>query len=133
MKDLKINDITIIQKLTEIAGIGCEKADKIVQIIVNNEQSEGILKLYLMDSIIKNVGEAYVDLFNKVLEESFSKVFRTADLQCKKKMFELRNTWNDSVSKSTLQSIDIAINAIDGNWPVRNPTFDQVSVISLSI
>lgn len=130
MTDLKVNDGTVIQSLTKIAGIGIEKANEIVNIIINNDNAEGLLKLYLMDSIIKNVGGSYVDLFSKVLLESFSKVFRTADPPCRKKMFTLRHTWNANVSASTLYSLDIVINGIDANWPVmQNPTSKQNIVV----
>lgn len=105
--------------MTDGARIGYEKADEIVRIIVNNERAEGLLKLYLLDSIVKNIGGSYLGLFSEVLVEMYKLIFLTADATIRKKMFDLRQTWNSVFSTSTLLSIDIGMNEMDSNWPVQ--------------
>lgn len=125
-----MNDKAVIQSLTEIAGIGYDKAREIVHIIVHNENSEGLLKLYLVDSIIKKVGGSYINFFSEDLVDSFASVFKTADTSCRGKLFKLRQTWNGLVSESTLNLLDIGVNNIDRNWPIL---LDQVSVNLFSL
>lgn len=33
-------------------------------------------------------------------------------------MYKLRSTWNDVIPPTKLHALDVAINAIDKNWPV---------------
>lgn len=99
--------------------------------------------LYLIDSIVKNVGEEYkqlfqqeivgifVDVFDKVNENIYSRIFKWVANQyyyhfpvqsrsdkVREKMFALRETWKDVFLPTKLYMIDVKVNQLDPNWPI---------------
>lgn len=124
---MKENDKRVIQTLTEMAGIAYDRASDVVRIIANTDSPEGLPKLYLIDSIIKQIGGSYVDLFNNdILVHSFRTAFLSADSACREKMFKLRLTWNALVAESILRRLDTVIHQINKRCPI-NATYYPVS------
>ncbi|XP_018017984.2 uncharacterized protein LOC108674534 [Hyalella azteca] len=78
--------------------------------------------LYLVDSIIKNVKEDYIKLFQLKVHHLFAHIFEKVDERTRRKMYELRQTWNDIFRKSTLYGLDVKVQALDPAWPVTAPT-----------
>ncbi|KAF2355115.1 RNA polymerase II-binding domain [Trinorchestia longiramus] len=78
--------------------------------------------LYLVDSIIKNVKGEYVKLFQQKIHHLFAHIFEKVDEKTRRKMYELRQTWNDIFRKSTLYGLDVKVQALDPAWPVTAPT-----------
>ncbi|EDS28698.1 conserved hypothetical protein [Culex quinquefasciatus] len=74
--------------------------------------------LYLIDSIVKNVGKQYQSLFSQVIVSTFCGVFETVNERVREKMFSLRQTWNEVFPQSKLYALDIKINSIDPGWPI---------------
>lgn len=127
LNSLKENEKPIIDGFTKSAGIGCEISDKIVDTIIKYNAKNGIIKLYLIDSIVKNIGGEYLTLFGNVLIDLFTKIFAAADVSFRKKLFTLRHTWSGFFPKDTLRSLDISTKKIDANWPVENIESVKVS------
>lgn len=80
---------------------------------------EGLLMLYIFDSIMKNVGGCYVGLISQEIVKIFLCIFKVVDVQMRKKMFALRWTWNNILSSNTLLELDIAINNVDKAWKIN--------------
>merc|ERR1711937_915547 len=79
--------------------------------------------LYLLDSILKNIGGEYVNIISKRIVETFSHVFETAmDERKRMSLFKLRNTWTQYIPTKTLYELDVRISKTDPNWPVASPT-----------
>lgn len=99
--------------------------------------------LYLIDSIVKNVGDPYkqlfqqeivgmfVDAFDKVGHSAFSIFLNRINVylslspclqsktdKVREKMFALRETWNDVFLQTKLYALDVKVNQIDQNWPI---------------
>jgi hypothetical protein len=58
--------------------------------------SEKLPVLYLMDSICKNVGKAYIALFSKNLVNSFTRAFDAVDVENKRRFSKVLGTWRSS-------------------------------------
>lgn len=108
------NDERTIKYLTEVAAIGqYEKGREVVEVIINNDTPSALGKLFLIDSIIRNVGGLYVDLFAKEFVPSFRCVFLNADDEVRTKLLQLRNRWTGTVAQDVLNSLDLEINKIE--------------------
>lgn len=93
-------------------------AKKIVGLLVGADV-QGLPVLYVVDSILKNVGDPYVDLIGEKIVMLFrDKFVGSVDPQIRKKMFILRHTWTGVLQPVTLHSLDVAINEIDTAWPI---------------
>lgn len=119
LASLTVNNKDIIDALTKSAGIGWTNAVQIVDMILNCKPTEAIVKLYLIDSILKNIGGIYLELFGQILVSTFTTIFKIADVNTRKKMYILRCTWNDVLSRDMLLSLDNATNKMDFKWPVK--------------
>lgn len=73
---LKTNNLNDINLLTISAKTNIDHAEKFVKLIINTDNDDGLLILYAVDSIMKNVGGRYVTLFSKTIVESFIDIFR---------------------------------------------------------
>ncbi|KAJ6647962.1 hypothetical protein Bhyg_03187 [Pseudolycoriella hygida] len=68
LSSLITNDKKIFDVLTKLAGANLKIASQIADIIIKNKYSvDGLLILYLVDSITKNVGQAYIAVFSTFL------------------------------------------------------------------
>ncbi|KAJ6647961.1 NOF-FB transposable element [Pseudolycoriella hygida] len=122
LSSLIANDKKIFDVLTKLAGANLKIASQIADIIIKNKYSvDGLLILYLVDSITKNVGQAYIAVFSTFLVSIFKKTFiQLDDIKKKEKMFSLRYYWNNVFPEPLLTSLDVVIHQIDRNWPILN-------------
>lgn len=105
-------------------------------ILINDKNCDGLLKLYIIDSIMKTVGGPYLDIFSKEILKLFVQVFETWTSSSKCKLFQLRWTWNGLLHSSILHLLDVTVNKIDKNWQVqlnRNQTLEEVSLEKLDL
>lgn len=89
-----------------------------IETYLNRIKGDRLPTLYLIDSIVKNVGKDYVDLFSRNLPDLFAKVFMKADEKTKNKMYNLRTTWDTVFPSDKLAILDARIKSIDPGWPV---------------
>ncbi|XP_035773980.1 uncharacterized protein LOC118456936 isoform X2 [Anopheles albimanus] len=122
LADLNVNSKPLINMLTILAEENVEYAPVIVKSVENHLAQVGpevkLPILYLVDSIVKNVGKQYQSLFSQVIVNMFCGVFETVNERVREKMFGLRQTWNDVFPQSKLYALDIKINSIDPGWPI---------------
>lgn len=89
--------------------------------------------LYLIDSICKNVGDVYIDLFGQNIASLFCQVFDKNYEETREKLFKLRQTWVNVFSEDKLLAIDKKCHSIDPAWPITakpsNTGKPSVSVI----
>ncbi|XP_053671318.1 uncharacterized protein LOC128721574 [Anopheles nili] len=122
LADLNVNSKPLINMLTILAEENLEYA----QIIVNAVEKHlakvtpdvKLPILYLVDSIVKNVGKQYQTLFSQVIVNMFCGVFQTVNEKIREKMFSLRQTWNEVFQQPKLYTLDVKINSIDPGWPI---------------
>ncbi|XP_067852864.1 pre-mRNA cleavage complex 2 protein Pcf11-like isoform X2 [Heptranchias perlo] len=75
--------------------------------------------MYLMDSIIKNVGRDYLHLFTHNIVSTFVGAFEKVDESTRKSLFKLRSTWDDIFPLKKLYALDVRVNTIDPAWPIK--------------
>lgn len=70
--------------------------------------------MYLMDSILKNVGGVYVEIFGTHIVDVFIRTFRFAEPAIQQKLLGLLHTWKMSslFKKDILDEIDMKVEAI---------------------
>ncbi|PWA24396.1 hypothetical protein CCH79_00011860 [Gambusia affinis] len=81
--------------------------------------AEKLPVLYLVDSIVKNVGGEYLAVFAKNLIASFICVFEKVDENTRKSLFKLRSTWDDVFPLKKLYALDVRVNSLDPAWPIK--------------
>uniref|UniRef100_A0AAG5D028 Pre-mRNA cleavage complex 2 protein Pcf11 n=1 Tax=Anopheles atroparvus TaxID=41427 RepID=A0AAG5D028_ANOAO len=122
LADLNVNSKPLINMLTILAEENLEYAQIIVSAVEKHlakvEPDVKLPILYLVDSIVKNVGKQYQSLFSQVIVHMFCGVFETVNEKIREKMFGLRQTWNEVFPQSKLYAIDIKINSMDPGWPI---------------
>uniref|UniRef100_A0A182VVW6 Pre-mRNA cleavage complex 2 protein Pcf11 n=1 Tax=Anopheles minimus TaxID=112268 RepID=A0A182VVW6_9DIPT len=136
LADLNVNSKPLINMLTILAEENLEYA----QIIVNAVEKHltkvapdvKLPILYLVDSIVKNVGKQYQTLFSQVIVNMFCGVFQTVNEKIREKMFSLRQTWNEVFQQSKLYTLDVKINSIDPGWPITAQLKPKASSIHLN-
>ncbi|XP_076760472.1 pcf11 cleavage and polyadenylation factor subunit isoform X1 [Xylocopa sonorina] len=127
LSDLTINSKPLINMLTMLAEDNIEHASAIVQAVENHLQKvRSDIKLpvlYLIDSIVKNVNGAYLNLFTQNIVNTFCGVFEKVDENTRASMWKLRQTWNDVFPAKKLFSLDVRVQSIDPAWPITaSPT-----------
>ncbi|KAG7198467.1 hypothetical protein KM043_005849 [Ampulex compressa] len=127
LSDLTINSKPLINMLTMLAEDNIEHAPAIVQAVENHLQKvRSDIKLpvlYLIDSIVKNVNGAYLNLFTQNIVNTFCGVFEKVDENTRASMWKLRQTWNDVFPAKKLFSLDVRVQSIDPAWPITaSPT-----------
>ncbi|XP_057314535.1 pre-mRNA cleavage complex 2 protein Pcf11-like [Hydractinia symbiolongicarpus] len=126
LSDLNFNSKPMINVLTMLAEENSDYAQVIVQCICDRIKKVGVDQkmpsLYLLDSILKNIGGEYVAIIAKHIVNTFCSVFESANDERKRmQLFKLRNTWAQYVPNSTLYELDIRISRTDPNWPIASP------------
>ncbi|XP_076041386.1 uncharacterized protein LOC143025504 isoform X2 [Oratosquilla oratoria] len=125
LADLTTNLKPLITMLTILADENKVHAPVIVRVIEQHlEQAPTNHKLpvlYLIDSIVKNVGGDYVRLFGQNLVHTFKGVFEKVDERTRKKLYELRLTWSEVFPKSRLYYLDVKTQVLDPAWPITAP------------
>ncbi|KAG8176024.1 hypothetical protein JTE90_022861 [Oedothorax gibbosus] len=120
--DLSYNSKPHINMLTILAEDNVKFAPTIVDTIITHIKSVSpdlkLPGLYLVDSIMKNVGGQYITLFSKHMITIFSSVFEKVEETTRSALYKLRQTWNDILPKNILYGIDVKVNSIDPAWPI---------------
>ncbi|XP_076819795.1 uncharacterized protein LOC143464631 isoform X2 [Clavelina lepadiformis] len=121
LEDLTFNSKPHINMLTILAEENKQHAELIVRRIEARlaEASQKLPIMYLLDSIVKNVGENYKALFAKDLVKTFKTAFEAADDKSKMSLYKLRTTWGEYFSLKKLHALDMEIKTRDPNWPVK--------------
>ncbi|XP_061558719.1 pre-mRNA cleavage complex 2 protein Pcf11 [Phycodurus eques] len=123
LEDLTFNSKPHINMLTILAEENVNFAKDIVSIIEAQiskaPAAEKLPVLYLVDSIVKNVGGEYLAVFAKNLITSFICVFEKVDENTRKSLFKLRSTWDEVFPLKKLYALDVRVNSVDPAWPIK--------------
>ena len=122
--DLKLNSKPMIAMLTLLADEGKQSdlgiANVIKERVYEVESNSKLPLLYLIDSICKNLGLNYINLFEPSLVKLFVHVYLKGDLNKKNDMIKLRNTWKKLFKEDTLNELDQKMRIIYSKWPFNN-------------
>ncbi|XP_053703647.1 pre-mRNA cleavage complex 2 protein Pcf11 [Synchiropus splendidus] len=123
LEDLTFNSKPHINMLTILAEENRSCARDIAAIIEAQiskaPPTEKLPLLYLVDSIVKNVGGEYLAVFAKNLITSFICVFEKVDENTRKSLFKLRSTWDEVFPLKRLYALDVRVNSLDPAWPIK--------------
>ncbi|CAM0139655.1 unnamed protein product [Umbelopsis sp. WA50703] len=118
--DLTFNCKPIITNLTILAQENKQGASMIVREIEQqvrmNAPSQKLPVIYLIDSICKNVGEPYIQLFARNIVSVFLDAYTLAEVQARRSFERLLQTWKNGMpdgrpvfSRSVIEPIERAI------------------------
>uniref|UniRef100_A0A8C6X8V1 Pre-mRNA cleavage complex 2 protein Pcf11 n=1 Tax=Naja naja TaxID=35670 RepID=A0A8C6X8V1_NAJNA len=136
LDDLTFNSKPHINMLTILAEENVPFAKDIVSLIeaqiAKAPSNEKLPVMYLMDSIVKNVGREYLAAFTKNLVSTFVNVFEKVDENTRKSLFKLRSTWDEIFPLKILYALDVRVNSVDPAWPVK-PLPPNVNTSSIHV
>ncbi|KAI1863948.1 hypothetical protein JX265_005049 [Neoarthrinium moseri] len=104
LEGLQLNSRFEIQNLTMIARESTEEALVISQALQDHIKRAAPHKklpaLYVLDSIVKNVGTPYTIFFGKRLYNTFMEAYASVDMATRRKMDEMLKTWKEPIPGS---------------------------------
>ncbi|CAN8103797.1 unnamed protein product [Discula destructiva] len=104
VEDLKDNVrheiITLTNLARELTTIAYPIADVLEQHIKKAPPQRKLPAIYLLDSIVKNVGTPYTLFFGKNLYQTFMEVYASVDQRTRQKLEEMLQTWKEPVPGS---------------------------------
>ncbi|KAI6883113.1 hypothetical protein KC355_g21928, partial [Hortaea werneckii] len=104
LRDLQRNDRFAIENLTNIARESTEHAQSISRVLENHIKTTAPTRklpaLYVLDSIIKNVGTPYTVYLGRNLFSTFMEAYRLVDQGTRRAMDGLLKTWKEPVPGS---------------------------------
>ncbi|XP_019854910.1 PREDICTED: pre-mRNA cleavage complex 2 protein Pcf11-like [Amphimedon queenslandica] len=123
LEELTFNSKPIINMLTMKADKYRIYAPAIVELVKTRffkvRQECKIPTLYLMDSMIKNLGGEFLEELTKGIVGVFCHAFEALnDPKIRIALYKLRQTWLPYIPVRKLAAIDEHIHAIDPNWPI---------------
>ncbi|XP_073517808.1 pre-mRNA cleavage complex 2 protein Pcf11 [Phyllobates terribilis] len=123
LEDLTFNSKPHINMLTILAEENVQFARDIVTLIeaqiAKAPSTEKLPVMYLMDSIVKNVGRNYQTAFAKNIVSTFVNVFEKVDENTRKSLYKLRSTWDEIFPSKKLYALDVRVQQVDPAWPIK--------------
>ncbi|XP_054036121.1 pre-mRNA cleavage complex 2 protein Pcf11-like [Dryobates pubescens] len=123
LQGLILNSKSAITRLTVLAQQNVAFASSIASLVeaqmAKAPPSQKLPVIYLMDSIVKNVGGEYLKAFAPNLVETFLSVFEKVDIETRKSLFLLRSTWDRIFPLEKLHALDVRVKSLDPAWPVK--------------
>ncbi|VEL42758.1 unnamed protein product, partial [Protopolystoma xenopodis] len=126
LANLKDNDKYKINALTYFARDYLDQSgipEGVVAATTSNVRSVSsglkLIALYVIDSIVKNVGGVYRMLFSDGIVDLFVHSFESIrDEKGRIKLYNLRATWRDVFPNSRMYELDVRVREHDPAWPL---------------